>query len=115
MALGGWCLAMKDLAQALPAVMIRGAVDSFRGAGRFVRFAGYLVGLALLKGVFSVLVASSFIGASAISNSTCATTCFAHLIASPRVLTPARAPATSWRAPPNDLNAVRMMLVRAFL
>ena len=47
MALGGFCLVMKDLAQALQPLMIRGAVDSFRGGGTaFLRFAGYLVGLA---------------------------------------------------------------------
>src|ERR1039457_2057378 len=46
MALGGLCLAMKDLAQALQPLMIRGAVDSFRGGGAaFVRFVAHLIRL----------------------------------------------------------------------
>ena len=41
MALGGVCLVLKDLAQALQPLMIRGAVDALRAAAarRFVRFA----------------------------------------------------------------------------
>ena len=39
MALGGVCLVMKDLAQALQPLMIRGAVDSFTSGAVFVRYA----------------------------------------------------------------------------
>ena len=53
MVAGGACLICKDVAQALQPLMIRGAVDSFRSPGSlFVRYALYLVGLAILKGIF---------------------------------------------------------------
>ena len=64
MALGGFCLVMKDVAQALQPLMIRGAVDSFRSGAVFVRFAGYLVGLALLKGIFQYWMRVILIGIS---------------------------------------------------
>ena len=45
LALGGVCLVVKDVAQALQPLMIRAAVDSFPRRRRvFVRYAGYLVG-----------------------------------------------------------------------
>jgi ATP-binding cassette subfamily B protein len=110
MARGGLCLVMKDLAQALQPLMIRGAVDSFRSGAVFVRFAVYLVGLALLKGVFQYWMRVILIGISRDIEFDLRNDLFAHLIRlSPEYYARTRtgdimAPAT------NDLNAVRMML-----
>src|SRR5450759_4474266 len=111
MALGGLCLALKDLAQALQPLMIRGAVDSFRGGGpAFVRFAGYLVGLALLKGVFQYWMRVILIGASRDIEFDLRNDLFAHLIRlSPEYYARTRTGDIMARAT-NDLNAVRMML-----
>jgi len=111
MALGGLCLAAKDMAQALQPLMIRGAVDSFRGGGSaFVRFAGYLVGLALLKGVFQYWMRVILIGASRDIEFDLRNDLFAHLIRlSPEYYARTRTGDIMARAT-NDLNAVRMML-----
>jgi ATP-binding cassette subfamily B protein len=111
MALGGLCLAMKDVAQALQPLMIRGAVDSFRGGGAaFVRFAGYLVGLALLKGVFQYGMRVILIGISRDIEFDLRNDLFAHLIRlSPEYYARTRTGDIMARAT-NDLNAVRMML-----
>jgi ATP-binding cassette subfamily B protein len=111
MALGGLCLVMKDLAQALQPLMIRGAVDSFRGGGSaFVRFAVYLVGLALLKGVFQYGMRVILIGISRDIEFDLRNDLFAHLIRlSPEYYGRTRTGDIMARAT-NDLNAVRMML-----
>jgi ATP-binding cassette subfamily B protein len=111
MALGGLCLAMKDLAQALQPLMIRGAVDSFRAGGAaFVRFAGYLVGLALLKGVFQYGMRVILIGISRDIEFDLRNDLFAHLIRlSPEYYARTRTGDIMARST-NDLNAVRMML-----
>ena len=111
MALGGLCLVMKDLAQALQPLMIRGAVDSFRGGGSaFVRFAVYLVGLALLKGVFQYGMRVILIGISRDIEFDLRNDLFAHLIRlSPEYYSRTRTGDIMARAT-NDLNAVRMML-----
>src|ERR1022692_1328777 len=111
MALGGLCLAMKDLAQALQPLMIRGAVDSFRGGGSaFVRFSVYLVGLALLKGVFQYGMRVILIGISRDIEFDLRNDLFAHLIRlSPEYYARTRTGDIMARAT-NDLNAVRMML-----
>jgi len=55
LAVGGVCLVAKDVAQAVQPLMIRSAVDSFRGgSGMFFRYAGFLVALALVKASFSI-------------------------------------------------------------
>src|SRR5437879_4644291 len=65
MALGGLCLILKDLAQAVQPLMIRGAVDALAGRGSlFVRFAMYLIGLALVKGLFQYWMRVIIIGIS---------------------------------------------------
>src|SRR5437660_12457334 len=65
MLLGAVCLVLKDLAQAGQPLMIRGAVDALgRPGGLFVRFALFLVGLALLKGVFQFWMRVIIIGIS---------------------------------------------------
>src|SRR5664279_5627248 len=111
MALGGLCLAMKDLAQALQPLMMRGAVDSFRGGGpAFVRFAAYLVCLALLKGVFQYGMRVILIGISRDIEFDLRNDLFAHLIRlSPEYYARTRTGDIMARAT-NDLNAVRMML-----
>jgi ATP-binding cassette, subfamily B, multidrug efflux pump len=111
MAVGGLCLVMKDLAQALQPLMIRGAVDSFRGGGSaFVRFAGYLVGLALLKGIFQYWMRVILIGISRDIEFDLRNDLFAHLIRlSPEYYGRTRTGDIMARAT-NDLNAVRMML-----
>ena len=113
MARGFTCLILKDLAQAMQPLMIRGAVDSFSAAGgshRFVTYAGYLVGLALLKGVFQFWMRVIIIGVSATSNTTCATISFATWSRlSSDYYARTRTGDIMARAT-NDLNAVRMML-----
>jgi ATP-binding cassette subfamily B protein len=110
MALGGLCLVMKDLAQALQPLMIRGAVDSFRGGAAFVRFAGYLVALALLKGIFQYWMRVILIGISRDIEFDLRNDLFAHLVRlSPEYYARTRTGDIMARAT-NDLNAVRMML-----
>jgi ATP-binding cassette subfamily B protein len=110
MALGGMCLGMKDLAKALQPLMIRGAVDSFRNGSTFVRFAAYLVGLALLKGVFQYWMRVILIGISRDIEFDLRNDLFAHLIRlSPEYYARTRTGDIMARAT-NDLNAVRMML-----
>uniref|UniRef100_Q01ZU8 Multidrug resistance-like ATP-binding protein MdlA n=1 Tax=Solibacter usitatus (strain Ellin6076) TaxID=234267 RepID=Q01ZU8_SOLUE len=110
MALGGVCLVCKDLAQAVQPLMIRGAVDSFRGGGSFVRFAFYLVGLALIKGFFQYWMRVIIIGISRDTEFDLRNDLFAHLIKlSPDFYARTRTGDIMARAT-NDLNAVRMML-----
>jgi ATP-binding cassette subfamily B protein len=110
MALGGLCLVLKDVAQALQPLMIRGAVDSFRSGAVFVRFAGYLVGLALLKGIFQYWMRVIIIGISRDIEFDLRNDLFAHLISlSPEYYARTRTGDIMARAT-NDLNAVRMML-----
>jgi ATP-binding cassette subfamily B protein len=110
MALGGLCLVLKDVAQALQPLMIRGAVDSFRSGAVFVRFAGYLVGLALLKGIFQYWMRVIIIGISRDIEFDLRNDLFAHLIGlSPEYYARTRTGDIMARAT-NDLNAVRMML-----
>ncbi len=110
MALGGTCLVCKDLAQAVQPLMIRSAVDGFRGGGNFVRFAVYLVGLALLKGFFQYWMRVIIIGISRDTEFDLRNDLFAHLIKlSPDFYSRTRTGDIMARAT-NDLNAVRMML-----
>src|SRR6516164_2836526 len=110
LALGGLCLVLKDLAQALQPLMIRGAVDSFRSGAAFVRFAAYLVGLALLKGIFQYWMRVIIIGISRDVEFDLRNDLFAHLIRlSPEYYARTRTGDIMARAT-NDLNAVRMML-----
>src|SRR5258708_1130152 len=65
LAIGAVCLVAKDAAQAFQPLMIRSAVDSFRGNPElFFRYAGFLVGLALIKGVFQYWMRVILIGVS---------------------------------------------------
>ena len=110
MALGGLCLVCKDLAQAVQPLMIRGAVDSFRNGDVFVRFALYLVGLAILKGFFQYWMRVIIIGISRDTEFDLRNDLFAHLVKlSPDFYARTRTGDIMARAT-NDLNAVRMML-----
>ena len=114
MALGMLCLALKDGAQALQPLMIRGAVDSFAqpgGGGRlFLRFAAYLVALAVVKGIFQFFMRVILIGVSRDIEYDLRNDLFAHLVRlAPDYFGRTRTGDIMARAT-NDLNAVRMML-----
>src|SRR3954463_12752987 len=111
MALGGVCLVLKDVAQALQPLMIRGAIDALGGRGAlFVRFALFLLGLALLKGVFQFWMRVIIIGISRDIEYDVRNDLFRHLAAlSPDYYGRTRTGDIMARAT-NDLNAVRMML-----
>jgi ATP-binding cassette subfamily B protein len=112
MARGGLCLVMKDVAQAIQPLMIRGAVDGFKAtnAAVFMRFAAYLVGLALLKGVFQYWMRVIIIGISRDIEYDLRNDLFRHLVSlSPDYYGRTRTGDIMARAT-NDLNAVRMML-----
>jgi ATP-binding cassette, subfamily B, multidrug efflux pump len=112
MALGFLCLILKDVAQALQPLMIKGAVDAFgvRGAGLFLKFAGYLVGLAVLKGIFQFWMRVILIGVSRDIEYDLRNDLFKHLVGlSPDYYARTRTGDVMARAT-NDLNAVRMML-----
>src|SRR5450755_612481 len=111
MALGGLCLVLKDGAQAIQPLMIRGAIDAFKvNNAAFMRFAAYLVGLALLKGVFQYWMRVIIIGISRDIEYDLRNDLFRHLVElSPDYYGRVRTGDIMARAT-NDLNAVRMML-----
>jgi len=112
MVLGLLCLVLKDLAQAVQPLMIGDAVDAFRGEGAsaFLRFAAYLVVLALLKGVFQFWMRVIIIGISRDIEYDLRNDLFQHLVSlSPDYYARTRTGDIMARAT-NDLNAVRMML-----
>src|SRR5437588_379499 len=113
LALGGLCLVLKDIAQALQPLVIRSAVDGFQaaGAGRvFMRFAAYLIGLALLKGIFQYWMRVIIIGISRDIEYDLRNDLFRRLISlSADYYGRTRTGDIMARAT-NDLNAVRMML-----
>lgn len=107
------CLILKDLAQAAQPLMIRGAIDSLAGgpgARLFLRYAGYLTGLALFKGIFQYWMRVILIGISRDVEYDIRNQLFAHLVGlSPGYYARTRTGDIMARAT-NDLNAVRMML-----
>lgn len=117
MVLGFLCLILKDIAQALQPLMIRGAVDSLAGVVRglgggtsFLRFPAYLLGLALLKGIFQYWMRVIIIGISRDIEYDLRNDLFRHLVGlSPDYYARTRTGDIMARAT-NDLNAVRMML-----
>jgi ATP-binding cassette subfamily B multidrug efflux pump len=113
MALGFVCLILKDVAQAMQPLMIRGAVDALTGAGRsraFLQYAGWLVGLAVLKGGFQYWMRVILIGVSRDVEFDIRNDLFAHLAGlSPDYYARTRTGDIMARAT-NDLNAVRTML-----
>ena len=112
LALGLACLVLKDVALACQPLMIRGAIDSLgaRGAGLFVRYALWLVGLALVKGAFQFFMRVIIIGVSRDIEYDLRNDLFAHLVElSPDYYARTRTGDIMARST-NDLNAVRMML-----
>src|SRR3984893_13412153 len=113
MALGGLCLVLKDVAQAFQPLMIRGAVDGFKAtnaAAVFIRFAAYLVGLALLKGIFQYWMRVIIIGISRDIEYDLRNDLFAHLVSLSSDYYQRTRTGDIMARSTNDLNAVRMML-----
>src|ERR1017187_3204956 len=84
MALGLLCLVIKDVAQAGQPLMIRGAVDAFSkhlGSSAFVRFAVYLLGLSVVKGIFQFWMRVIIIGISRDIEYDLRNDLFGHLVA----------------------------------
>ncbi len=112
MAMGTGCLILKDLAYAAQPLMIRNAIDGLRapGTGLFLRAAGWLVALALVKGIFQYFMRVIIIGVSRDIEYDFRNDLFAHLVRlSPDYYGRTRTGDIMARAT-NDLNAVRMML-----
>jgi len=110
LATGGVCLVIKDIAQAVQPLMIRNAVDGFASSHTFFRYAGFLVGLALVKGIFQYWMRVILIGISRDIEFDLRNDLYAHLIQlSPDFYAKTRTGDIMARAT-NDLNAVRMML-----
>src|SRR5438132_11230170 len=111
LAAGGVCLVLKDVAQSVQPLMIKGAVDSFRDpSGKFLRFAGFLVVLACLKGVFQYWMRVILIGISRDIEFDIRNDLYAHLVTlAPEYYARTRTGDIMARAT-NDLSAVRMML-----
>ena len=112
MALGLFCLVLKDVLYAAQPLMIRGAIDALQGrlSRLFVRYALYLVALSLAKGIFQYWMRVIIIGISRDIEYDLRNDLFAHLAGlSPDYYQRTRTGDIMARAT-NDLNAVRMML-----
>src|SRR5689334_6020862 len=113
MALGMFCLVLKDLAQAGQPLMIRGAIDALtkeRAGSLFVRFALYLVLLSLVKGVFQYWMRVILIGISRDIEYDMRNDLFAHLTALDSGFYGRTRTGDILARATNDMNAVRMML-----
>jgi ATP-binding cassette subfamily B protein len=109
LAMGGVCLVLKDVAQAMQPLMIRGAVDHFTDGG-FLRYALLLLLMAAIKGVFQYGMRVILIGISRDVEYDLRNDLYAHLIRlAPDYYGRTRTGDIMARAT-NDLNAVRMML-----
>jgi ATP-binding cassette subfamily B protein len=114
LALGILCLILKDVAQVSQPLMIGRAVDSLSASGRvatqFLRYVAYLMGFALLKGVFQFGMRVILIGISRDVEYDLRNDLFNHLTSlAPDYYARTRTGDIMARAT-NDLNAVRMML-----
>ncbi|MFN7995863.1 MAG: ABC transporter ATP-binding protein [Bryobacteraceae bacterium] len=113
LALGLGALVLKDVAGAVQPLVIRGAIDTLSksaGLGRLLRYAGMLIGLALLKGIFQYWMRVIIIGISRDIEYDLRNDFFRHLVElSPDYYGRTRTGDIMARAT-NDLNAVRMML-----
>ena len=113
LALGLLCLALKDVAQTAQPLMIRGAVDSTgtHAPGHpFVRYALYLVGLALVKSVFQFWMRVILIGISRDIEYDLRNDLFRHLAGLSQDYYGRTRTGDIMARATNDLNAVRMML-----
>jgi ATP-binding cassette subfamily B protein len=113
LALGLGALVLKDVAGAVQPLVIRAAIDTLSHAFGFVRllrFAGFLVGLAAIKGLFQYWMRVIIIGISRDIEYDLRNDLFRHLVElSPDYYGRVRTGDIMARAT-NDLNAVRMML-----
>jgi ATP-binding cassette subfamily B protein len=111
--LGLGALVLKDVAGAAQPLAIRAAIDTLSHAydlARLLRFAGYLVGLAAIKGLFQYWMRVIIIGISRDIEYDLRNDLFRHLVElSPDYYGRMRTGDIMARAT-NDLNAVRMML-----
>ena len=110
MALGILCLVLKDIAQALLPLMIRGAVDAFPSGRGFIRFALLLAGLSLVKGVFQFWMRVIIIGVSRDIEYDLRNDIFRHLTSLGLDFYGRTRTGDLMARCTNDLNAVRMML-----
>jgi ATP-binding cassette, subfamily B, multidrug efflux pump len=113
LALGLVALVLKDVAGAVQPLVIRAAIDTLSlrfGLPRLLRFAGLLVGLAAVKGLFQYWMRVIIIGISRDIEFDLRNDLFRHLVElSPDYYARVRTGDIMARAT-NDLNAVRMML-----
>jgi len=114
MSIGGLCLVCKDLAQVAQPLTIRYAIDSLSKPGSasraFLGYAGCLVALGLVKGLFQFWMRVILIGISRDIEYDLRNDLFRHLVGlSPDFYARSRTGDIMARAT-NDLNAVRMML-----
>ena len=113
LALGLGALVLKDVAGAAQPLVIRAAVDTLStsaGIARLLRYAGYLIGLALLKGIFQYWMRVIIISISRDIEYDLRNDLFRHLVElAPDYYGRTRTGDIMARAT-NDLNAVRMML-----
>jgi ATP-binding cassette subfamily B multidrug efflux pump len=113
LALGLGALVLKDVAGAAQPLVIRAAIDALAhafGLGRLFRYAGLLVGLALVKGIFQYWMRVIIIGISRDIEYDLRNDLFRHLVdLSPDYYGRTRTGDIMARST-NDLNAVRMML-----
>ncbi len=113
LALGMGALVLKDVAGASLPLMIRAAIESMQAHATLrttLKFALYLIGLSMLKGIFQYWMRVILIGISRDIEYDLRNDLFAHLVAlSPDFYGKQRTGDIMARAT-NDLNAVRMML-----
>jgi ATP-binding cassette, subfamily B, multidrug efflux pump len=113
LALGLFCLVLKDLAHAAQPLMIRGAIDSLSaaaGSRTFLRYSAFLLAAALVKGLFQYWMRVIIIGISRDIEYDLRNDLFRHLTSlAPDFYGRVRTGDIMARAT-NDLNAVRMML-----
>ena len=111
--LGMAALVLKDVAAATLPLMIRGAIDALTAGavfGEIVRFALYLVGLCLLKGIFQYWMRVILIGISRDIEYDLRNDLFRHLITLSSDFYAKQRTGDIMARATNDLNAVRMML-----
>ena len=112
-ALGFAALALKDLAHITAPLVIRAAVDSFThgaSAAQMWRFAGYLIGIALFRGIFQYWMRVVLIGISRDIEYDLRNDLFSRLVSLSSDFYARNRTGDIMARATNDLNAVRMML-----